>query len=109
MDWEDVAQIYNGVLLGHKKEWNNAFAATWMDLETIMQKEGNQTHEDKYHTTYMWNLKKKGGTNKLKYKVEIELQMQERNLWLPGDKRRRDKLGDWAWAWNTTIYKTDNQ
>ena len=53
--------------------------------------------------------KKKQGTNKLKYKVEIELQMQEINLWLPGDKGRRDKLGDWAWDWNTTIYKIDNQ
>ena len=26
MDIEDVIHIYNGILLGHKKEWNNAIA-----------------------------------------------------------------------------------
>ena len=34
------------------------FAATWMDLEIIMLSEVSQTEEDKYHITYVWNLKK---------------------------------------------------
>ena len=30
---------YNGILLSHEKEWNNAIAATWMDLEiTVLSK-----------------------------------------------------------------------
>ena len=32
MDKEDVAHIYNGILLSHKKEQNNAICR-WMDLE----------------------------------------------------------------------------
>ena len=32
-------------------------AATWIDLEMIIQSEVSQTEKDKY-ITYMWNLKK---------------------------------------------------
>ena len=57
MDKEDVAHIYNGILFSHKKECYSAikeneimpFAATWMDLEIIMQSEVSQTEKDKYH------------------------------------------------------------
>ena len=42
MDKEDVIHIYNGILLSHKKEWNNAIAATWMDLEIIILSEVRQ-------------------------------------------------------------------
>ena len=45
MDKENVAQIYNGILLSHKKM---PFAATWMDLEIILS-EVSQTEKDKYH------------------------------------------------------------
>jgi len=31
MDEEDVIQIYNGILLNHKKNKIMALAATWMD------------------------------------------------------------------------------
>ena len=34
------------------------FAATWMDLEIITLSEVSQTEKDKYHITYMQNLKK---------------------------------------------------
>ena len=34
------------------------FAAIWMDPEIIMLSEINQKEKDKYHITYMWNLKK---------------------------------------------------
>ena len=33
---------------------------------------------------------------------------KKKNLWLPGGKRRMDKLGDWDWHIHTTIYKTGN-
>ena len=48
MDEEDVAHIYNGILLSHKKTNEILpFAATWMDLENIMLSEVNQTEKDK--------------------------------------------------------------
>ena len=33
------------------------FAATWMDLEITILSEVSWTKKDKYHITYMWNLK----------------------------------------------------
>ena len=39
MDKEDVVHIYNGILLSHKKEQNNAIAATWTDLEIVILSE----------------------------------------------------------------------
>ena len=35
--------VHNGLLLSHKKEQNNDFARTWMDLEIIMLCEVRQT------------------------------------------------------------------
>ena len=49
MDKEDVAHIYNGILLSHKKNEVMPFAATWMDLEIIKLSELSQTEKDKYH------------------------------------------------------------
>jgi len=62
LDKEDVVQICNRILLGHKKEQKNAFAATWMDLEIITLSEISQTEKDKFHyvITNMWNLMENG-------------------------------------------------
>ena len=49
MDKEDVAHIYNGILLSYKKNEIMPFAATWMDLEIIVSNEVSQTEKDKYH------------------------------------------------------------
>ena len=48
MDKEDVAHIYNGILLSHKKERNWVFVVTWVDLETIIQSEVSQKEKNKY-------------------------------------------------------------
>ena len=42
MDKEDVAHVYNGIL-AIKKNKIMPFAATWMDLETIILSEVSQT------------------------------------------------------------------
>ena len=43
MDKEDVVYIYNGLLLGHKnKDEIMPFAATYMDLESIILREVSQ-------------------------------------------------------------------
>ena len=51
MDKGDVAHIYNGILLNHKKVKKNeilSFETTWMDLYGIMLSEISQTEKDKY-------------------------------------------------------------
>ena len=48
MDKEDVVHVYNGILLGHKKNKIMPPAATWMDLETVILRELSQTEKDKY-------------------------------------------------------------
>ena len=49
MDKEDVAQIYNGILLSQKMNEIMPFAATWIDREVIILNEESQTEKDKYH------------------------------------------------------------
>ena len=57
-DKEEVALIYSGILLSHKKEQNNErnnknkvmpSVASWMDLETVILSKGSQTEKEKYH------------------------------------------------------------
>ena len=45
---EDVAHIYNGILLSHKMKEIVSFVETWMDLETVIQNEVSQKEENKY-------------------------------------------------------------
>ena len=50
MDKEDVVNIYNGILLSHKKQNRiMPFTSTWMQLEIIILSEVNQKEKDKYH------------------------------------------------------------
>ena len=56
-----------------KKNEIMPFAATWMDLETVILSEYIRQRQTSYDIAYMWSLKK--GKNELIYKTEIELQM----------------------------------
>ena len=49
MDSEDVVYIHNRILLGHEKNEIMPFAATWMELETLILSEVSQKEKDKYH------------------------------------------------------------
>ena len=49
LDKEDVVNVYNGILLSHKKGKFVPFATTWMVLESIMLSKISQTEKDKHH------------------------------------------------------------
>ena len=51
MDKEDVVYIYNGILLTHKKNEIMLFAATWMDLKSVIWSKVSQTEKKIYHMT----------------------------------------------------------
>ena len=60
MDKEDVVHIYDGILLSHKKEWNNAICSN-VDGPRDCHTEWNKSDKERqisYDTIYMWNLKK---------------------------------------------------
>ena len=47
---KDVVHIYNVILLSHKKKNEiMPFAATWMQIEIIIQSEVSQKEKNKYH------------------------------------------------------------
>ena len=43
MDKDDVVHMYSGMLLNHLKNEIMPFAASWMDLESVIQSEISQT------------------------------------------------------------------
>ena len=45
---EDVAYIYNGILLSHKRREIELFVVRWMDLVTVIQSEVSQKEKNKY-------------------------------------------------------------
>ena len=75
IDKEDVVHIYNGILLSHKKEWNNAICSKvdgpryyhtkWSKLDSERQ--------ISYDIDLIWSLKIKD-TNELIYKTEKDSQ-----------------------------------
>ena len=71
------------------------FAEMWMDLETVIQSEVSQKEKNKSCIISLICGIQKNGTDELICKAEIQSQMQKTNLWLPGDKGGRDKLGNW--------------
>ena len=48
MDKEDVAHVYNGILLCQKRNEIELFVVRWMDLESVIQSEVSQKEKNKY-------------------------------------------------------------
>ena len=59
MDKEDVAHIYNGILVIKRNEIE-LFVVRWMDLESVLQSEVSQKEKNKYcMLTHIYGIKKK--------------------------------------------------
>ena len=74
MDIEDVVYIKNGIILSHKKEWNNAICSN-MDGPRDYHRKWSKSESERqipYDITYMWNLKY--DTNELINETETDSQ-----------------------------------
>ena len=77
-----------------KKNEIMPLAATWMDLEIIILSEVSQKEKDKYHITYMWNLKY--DTNEHIYETDRLTDIENRLVVAKGEGGwERDGLGVW--------------
>ena len=100
MDKEDVVHIYNGLLLSHKKEWNNAICNNMDgpgDYHTKWSK-SNRERQISHDITYMWNLIFLNDTNEFIYKTETDLQISKKNLWLPKGKCMSEGSRGYWWC-----------
>ena len=88
MDKEDVVHINNGILLSHKKEWNNAICSNMNGPRDYLTKwsKSDRERQISYDISHMCNLILKNDTNALTYNTETDLQISKTNLWLPKGK-----------------------
>ena len=73
MDKEDVVHVYSGILLGNKKEWNNAIYSN-MDGHRDYHTKWSKLERERQipYITYVWNLKY--DTNEYIYETETDSQ-----------------------------------
>ena len=93
-----MIQIYNGVLLNHKKEQNDAICSN-MDGPRDCHAEWSKSEREREilcDIAYLQNLKR-NDINELIYKTETDSQISKTNVWLPNRKHGggRDKSGAW--------------
>ena len=81
-----------------------SFAATWMDVEIIILSKVSQTDKDKYHITYMQNLKKMIQINLFTKQEQTHRHRKQTYSYQRGKVWRRDKLGIWKLHIHTAIY-----
>ena len=72
--------IYNGILLSHKKEWNNAICSNMDGPRDYYTKQSKSDRERQipYDITYIWNLKY--DANEHIYKTETDSQTKSLGL-----------------------------
>ena len=87
-----------------KKNETMSFATIWKDLEIVILSKESQLEKGKYCTIFLICGIQKNYTKEFIYKTEIELQIYETILWLPGKSGGRDKLGDRDWHINITFW-----
>ena len=60
IDKEDVVWIYNGILLSHKKQWNNVICSNMVGpRDYVKWSKSDRERQISYNITYRWNLKKR--------------------------------------------------
>ena len=74
MDKEDMVHIYNGILLGCRKEWNIAICNNRDGLRDYYTKWSKSSRERQISYDMTYEESKKTSTNQLIYKTETDSQ-----------------------------------
>ena len=107
MNKEDVLNIYNGILLSHKKEWNWVICSD-VDGHRECHTEWSQKEKIKYSIVMNISGIWKNNIDYIICKAEIETQTQRTNVWIPRGKVGGGGLETGWHMWTTeTTYKTD--
>ena len=101
MDKEDVVHIYNGVLLSHKKEWNNAIYSNMDRPGMIRLSKVSQKKNISYHLYVKSKLWHKMNLY-TKQKQTADSQTQRTELWL---SRGSVLGGGMGWEFGISICK----
>ena len=98
--WYTRTITHNGILLGHKMDWNWAICR---DTDGLVS-EG----KIKYHILTPIREIEKNGTDELICKAEIVTDVENKCRDTKGERRGWNGLGDWDWRLYTIMHKTDN-
>ena len=90
MDSKEVVHVYNGILLSHKKEWNNAICSS-MDEPRDCHTEWSKSKKNTQYCLYEKSNKsaEMNLSTKQSYRCKNKNKKAEK-LWLPGNKERSD-------------------
>ena len=110
VDKEDVVHVHNGILLSHKKEWNNSICGNTDGPKNYHAKWSKTVRHRCHMLSFIWwNLKK--GYNELPYRTDPD-SWTLKNLWLPketgyggegwaqGLEWKCCEIGLWWWLYN---------
>ena len=107
---EWIKMWYNGILLGHKKEWNNVICRD-VDGPRDCHTEWSKSEGEKqisYINAYMWNLEKWYRWTSLQGRNR-DTDVENKHMDTKGERGGWwDELGDWDWHIYTNMYKIDN-
>ena len=108
-DYQDVVHMYNGILLGHKKDKIVSFVATWMQLESLILSEVSQKEKEKgpYDITSIGNLKY--GTNEPLCRKETNSQGEQTGGCQGERGREWYGRGVRGWWTQTFAFRMDKQ
>ena len=96
MDKEEAVHVYSGILLSHKKEWNNAICSNMdgpRDYHTKWSK-SDRERQISYDITYMWNLKKWYKWTYLQNRNRLT-DIENKLMVTKGEGGGKDQLGAW--------------
>ena len=92
---KDVAHIYNGILLSHKKEWNNAICSN-MDATRDYHTKWSKRGKDKYMISLICGIQKIIQMNLFTKQKQTHRCKKKTPMVTKGERGGgRDKLGVW--------------